>query len=390
MRRFLLGAATLSFIACGRGSHTENKPPVDNPPPDLTTNPPNEPPPAPPPAPPPVVVSDDPGSDPGPVIVGGPPEKCVVYEYPLPMDPDDGRHKPQDSVITYHHNPPTSGPNYEMWAAYQKFDRLARPHWVHNLRHGAIVLIYQPDAPQEVIDVLDRAYDQIPVPPLERGGKPDCRKLGIMAPDPELPNTYAVLAWNWMMTSNCMPTVEDVVAFARRHIYNAPEKECYDGAWPVRAPCYRFEDAPHDTGSWIVPEGSAVTYEHKPVPTSGPFYANTLKYGRYDVVVPDPYWVGILAKGGIVVLYRPDAPAAMIADLKAQYDTLPAWGRCGMPMAAMVQSTEIDHPWAFVANAQYMTGETLGCWSMAGFVTSRRGWGPVTSCDDGTYVPPAP
>jgi hypothetical protein len=389
MRRLILGAATLSLVACGRGNSTAHTPPPIDKPPSDTTNPApgnntNQ-------TPPPQQGGEDPTTEPPfAVTVGGPPSSCVVYEYPLPMDPRDGQHKPQDSVIEYQHNPPTSGPNYEMWAAYQKFDTLARPHWVHNLRHGAIVLVYRPDAPQEVIDVLNKAYDLIPQPPIAKGAKPDCRKLGIMAPDPELPNTYAVLAWNWMMTSNCMPKVEDIAAFANKHIYDAPEKECYDGAWPIRPPCFRFEDAPAAEYTHIVPEGTPVTYVHQPVPTSGPYYANTLKYGRYDVVVPEPYWTGILAKGGVVILYRPDAPAAMIQDLKNQFDTLPTWWKCNRPMAAMVQSTALDHPWAFVANDQYMTGETLACWSVAGFVTSRRGWGPFPSCDDGTYVPPVP
>jgi hypothetical protein len=270
-----------------------------------------------------------------------------------------------------------------MWAAYGRYTRLARPHWVHNLRHGAIVLVYRPDAPADVVAALSQAFDQIPAP---RSTTEVCPRMGIMAPDPELNDTFAVLAWGWMMTSNCAPKVADVADFAKRHLFDAPEKVCGDGAWPVRGPCYRFEDTPASDWTREVPEGTAVTYLHHP-PTSGPFYPTTLKYGRYDAAVPAPHWAGILDKGGIVVLYRPDAPAELVDELKREYDELPPHWKCGQSLTAMVQDPTLDTPVAFVGYNQYTSLQCVVGWEMNVFVTSRRFWGPDASCDDGTYVP---
>lgn len=372
-------------------------PSVDPPPPPP---PPPYPPPEPPlplePAPPPPLAPKPPVNTNVPpddfVTVGGPPATCQVYEVPIAIQGHDGEHRPYNSTITWDTNPPTSGPNYEMWADYRRYtEPLARGHWVHNLRHGAIVLVYRPDAPADVVRALAAAYPQIPKPPAVRGAKPDCPAMGIMTPDPELLDTYAVLAWGWMMTSNCAPKVADVIAFANRHIFNAPEQECYPGAFPVRLPCYRFEDAPAFEHTYEIPEGTEVTYAHYP-PTSGPFYDKTIKYGRHDAVVPAPYWTGIIAKGGVVVLYRPDAPPGLIHDLEQQFDALSSHWKCKKPMVAMVQDPTLDHYFAYVSVGQYMTGQCTLDWKMDGFVGSRRGWGidPYVSCDDGDWVPPEP
>jgi hypothetical protein len=333
--------------------------------------------------------SVDPTVEPStPVTVGGPPSTCVVYEFAVPIQEPSGKHLPEGSTIAYDHNPPAGGPSYEMWAAYRRYlDSAQRGHWVHNLRHGAIVLVYRPDAPDDVVAALAQALPQVPTPGAR--AKPDCPHMGLMSPDPELADTYAVLAFGWMMTSNCTPQVADVVDFAQRHVYNGLEQECYDGAWPVRAPCFRFEDSPAPQSSFEVPEGTPVTYDHEP-PTSGPFYPRTLRYGRYDVVVAEPYWAGILVKGGVVILYRPDAPADLVAQLKSEFDALPPHWKCGIPLTAMVQDTTLDHPFAMVAYGNYTTAQCLESGVVAGFVTSRRFNLEQSSCEDGTYVPGPP
>ena len=78
-----------------------------------------------------------------------------------PPPPDDGTctmqqaavanegwaHVPEGSAIAYVHNPPASGPHYPVWLRYEEFTSAqARGYWVHNLEHGAIVMLYRPDA----------------------------------------------------------------------------------------------------------------------------------------------------------------------------------------------------------------------------------------------------
>ena len=49
-------------------------------------------------------------------------------------------HVVEGSQVTYRHNPPASGPHYPVWARYQSYtSAVARPYWVHNVEHGAIV-----------------------------------------------------------------------------------------------------------------------------------------------------------------------------------------------------------------------------------------------------------
>lgn len=332
-------------------------------------------------APPPIDMSSA-------ITVGGPPATCEVYELDVPLQMP-WMHWPEGETIPYDQNPPAGGQSYEMWAAYRRYDTpVERERWNHNLRHGAIVLIYRPDAPEAVVTALEQALEQIPTPGGKYNADPGCPRMGIMTPDPLLDDTFAVLAWGKMLTSNCVPEVDDIIDFAERHVYEAPEKECWDGAWPTREPCYRFETVRWTQWTYEVPEGEAVTYDAYP-PSSGPYYANTLRYGRYDTYVPAPYWTYILAKGGAVVLYRPDADPAMIQQLKTAYDQLSPHWSCSHNLTAMVEDPNLETPYAMVSFNNYMHGECFVGWEMQMFVYSRRGWGPFNSCVDGTFSPTA-
>src|SRR6185295_7796335 len=61
--------------------------------------------------------------------------------------PNEGwTHVPEGSAITYRSNPPASGPHYPVWLRYQEYSEpMARGYWVHNLEHGAIVVLYRTD-----------------------------------------------------------------------------------------------------------------------------------------------------------------------------------------------------------------------------------------------------
>src|SRR6266498_111206 len=56
-------------------------------------------------------------------------------------------HVTEGSTVNYQHDPPALGPHYPVWARYQAYTTaVARLYWVHNLEHGAIVLVHRPDA----------------------------------------------------------------------------------------------------------------------------------------------------------------------------------------------------------------------------------------------------
>ena len=74
-----------------------------------------------------------------------PPDPCngVVTDVPTLASP----HVPEGSTPDWNSNPPTSGPHYAVWAAFdQHYDDLPRGYWLHDLEHGAVVYAYRCDA----------------------------------------------------------------------------------------------------------------------------------------------------------------------------------------------------------------------------------------------------
>ena len=138
-------------------------------------------------------------------------------------------HVPQDSPITWTNNPPTSGPHFPIWAAWDReYAALPRGYYVHNAEHGGIVLLYRCDAGcPEVIDSLVA---------VARGmaGDASCEdpvtKRVVITADPLLPDgvQVAAVAWNHAYTASCFDSY--VETFAREHYARAPEDLCAAGA----------------------------------------------------------------------------------------------------------------------------------------------------------------
>src|SRR5215472_4250119 len=69
---------------------------------------------------------------------------CLVTVDAPPLLP--GLHVPIDTPVDYDSNPPSSGPHYPIWAAYQTYTTpVDRRYYVHNEEHGAVVLLYRCD-----------------------------------------------------------------------------------------------------------------------------------------------------------------------------------------------------------------------------------------------------
>ncbi len=78
-----------------------------------------------------------------------------------------------------------------------------------------------------------------------------------------------------------------------------------------------------DEGQQHVPAGTPVTYGHYP-PTSGPHWPRPAPWGEYEQEVPPEIWVHNLEHGGIVLLYRCDAPCPeLVRQLRELYATFP-------------------------------------------------------------------
>ena len=141
--------------------------------------------------------------------------------------PNEGwAHVPEGSAITSQNNPPASGPHYPVWLRYQEYSQpMARGYWVHNLEHGAIVVLYRPDASADVVRQITEAFRSIPV-------DPSCgHRRALLTPDPLLPRLTAVVAANFVLLGDSVDgqAIRDF-AVARRG--RGPEQVCDQGTRP--------------------------------------------------------------------------------------------------------------------------------------------------------------
>jgi hypothetical protein len=144
---------------------------------------------------------------------------------PVTDMPSEGwAHVAEGSTVTYVANPPASGPHYPVWGRYREHgSAVARGYWVHNLEHGAIVLLYRPDAPASVVSELRQAYQALP-------NDPACgHKRALMTADPLLPQPVAAVAALHVMMSNRLDP-SWVRAFTDTYRGRGPEAVCQDGS----------------------------------------------------------------------------------------------------------------------------------------------------------------
>ena len=157
-----------------------------------------------------------PSSPPGTLPPGAPPVITTASE--------GWAHVAEGSAIAYQANPPASGTHYPVWARYREHAAaLPRGYWVHNLEHGAIVLLYRPAAPAAAIQELRQALAALP-------NDPACgHKRALMTPDPLLPRAQvaAVAAQRVLIADRLDPAWIRAVSDSYRGM--GPEAVCADG-----------------------------------------------------------------------------------------------------------------------------------------------------------------
>jgi hypothetical protein len=140
-------------------------------------------------------------------------------------------HVPIGSDIQWDSNPPSSGPHYPIWAAYQAYDTpVPRGYYVHDLEHGAIVFTYNCGAAgcPDIVAALHQAADSLPDDPLCTSAGEGIRVRMVITPDPLLDVVVAAAAWGWTYKAACvdLPSLE---AFAAAHYGQGPEDFCTNG-----------------------------------------------------------------------------------------------------------------------------------------------------------------
>jgi hypothetical protein len=136
------------------------------------------------------------------------------------------------STIDWNSNPPSSGPHYPIWAAYQAYTTpVPRGYYVHDLEHGAVVFLYKcPTAScPEIAQALQAVSDSLPDDPLCTGAGQGVRVRTVITPDPLIDVPVAAAAWGWVYKAQCvdLPTLK---AFAIDHYGHGPEAFCTNGA----------------------------------------------------------------------------------------------------------------------------------------------------------------
>ena len=141
--------------------------------------------------------------------------------------PNEGwSHVPEGSAITYRSNPPGSGPHYPVWLRYQEYSQpMARGYWVHNLEHGAIVVLYRADASADVVRQITEAFRSVPT-------DSSCgHQRSLLTPDPLLPRLTAVVAADFVLLGDSVDAPA-IRAFAVARRGHGPEQSCDQGARP--------------------------------------------------------------------------------------------------------------------------------------------------------------
>jgi hypothetical protein len=162
-----------------------------------------------------------------------PDASCWVEIDSPPLQP--AGHVPVGTDIQWDSNPPSSGPHFPVWAAYQAYTTpVPRGYYVHDEEHGGVVLLYTcadaagPACP-DVAAALQQVSDAVPDDPLCTAAGQGVRVRTVITPDPLLDVPVAAAAWGWVYKAQCvdLPTLE---AFVLAHYGQGPEVLCNNGA----------------------------------------------------------------------------------------------------------------------------------------------------------------
>jgi hypothetical protein len=147
----------------------------------------------------------------------------TVAEYAIAASP----HVTECSNVTYATNPPTSGPHYPRWAAYRTYTTpVPRGFYVHDLEHGAVVILYNcpSGCAQELSDIQTYLNSRTADPLCTASVK---HRI-VVAPDPAIPTKFAAAAWGFALTGDCLD-IAALGAFVDAHYAHGDEDVCADG-----------------------------------------------------------------------------------------------------------------------------------------------------------------
>jgi len=192
------------------------------------------------------------------------------------MQDDMGRtHVAVGTKVTYTFCPPASGKHYnEAGVAgpippklYGPNEKWAPQNWIHNLEHGALVLLYKcpgdacTDAGQATLRSLYASFPNSPICNVPPGGG----GIGpVFARFDDMQFAYAALVWDEVLPLDTLDTATIEAFWAQQGERTNPEKQC---AEPTATPGPTGTPAPTDSAA---PTASAAPEVTAPPPSVTP------------------------------------------------------------------------------------------------------------------------
>ena len=134
----------------------------------------------------------------------------------LPAD-----HVAEGTPVEYNSRPPTSGPHYAAWyPSYGVLNEMVDPRtWVHNLEHGAMVMLY--NCPEGCPDLVQQIRELHNTLPRSRNAKAGVPRMLVM-PYTDMDSRIAVVAWGWLLELDQFDA-EQITRFYDSRIDRGPE-----------------------------------------------------------------------------------------------------------------------------------------------------------------------
>ena len=129
------------------------------------------------------------------------------------------RHVAEADGATHQADPPASGDHYSVWSRYGVFEEPVDPgFWVHNLEHGAIVLLYRcTDDCAQVRADIGKVYASLP------DGAFGEVKLLATTYEGDFGSRFMLIAWNWQEPFDEFDA-ERIERFYRELLGRGPER----------------------------------------------------------------------------------------------------------------------------------------------------------------------
>lgn len=144
--------------------------------------------------------------------------KPILEAYLIPPE-YAALHKCMNETITYDYQIPTFGTHRPIWPVYGEYLYVPAQRWIHNLEHGAVVLLYHPCANKMQLDEVRKIVKQC----LYRHVITASERLSADRP-------FALLTWGKSFEFSVIDQTL-VMEFIRSNALKGPEKVSRDGQY---------------------------------------------------------------------------------------------------------------------------------------------------------------